>query len=293
MPGNSSQPAGQTTSTVSNDPWSGVQPHLTEAFQQAGALYNQGGPQFFPSSTVTPFSTETGQGLDAITQRATQGSPLLQAGQQGLLNTIQGQGFQQNPFLDQGQNPQLQDMLRMGQDSIRNQLSGQFAQGGRFGPGAMVAEQGRALGDFTSQFLGSQYQQDQNRRFGAYEGERGRQFGAFGQAPGMAQADYADPQALLGVGAQREFKGSQQLQDAMNRFNFAQNQPAANLNQYLAQLGQGGQYGQTTTQQPFFQNQGAGLLGGGLAGGQLGMMFGGPLGAGIGAGAGALLGGFG
>ncbi len=292
MPGNSSQPAGNTTTTVSNDPWSGVQPHLTEAFQQAGALYNQGGPQFFPDSTVTPFSQATEQGLGAIQDRATQGSPLLQAGQQGLMNTIQGQGFN-NPFQGGQQNPQLDAMFKMGGDQIRNQISGQFSQGGRFGPGAMVGEQGRALGDFATQLYGGAYENDANRRYGAYENERNRQFGAFGQAPGMAQADYNDPQQLLGVGAQREFKGSQQLQDAMNRFNFGQNQPAQNLNQYLAQLGQGGQYGQQTTQTPYFQNQAGGLLGGGLAGGQLGGMIGGVPGAAIGAGAGALLGGFG
>ena len=70
------------------------------------------------------------------------------------------------------QNPYLQDMLKTGQQSIAEQTMGSLGLSGR-APGMIDPVTGQAsdsainlvdnLGDFTTDFLGNQYQQDMNR----------------------------------------------------------------------------------------------------------------------------------
>ena len=86
--------------------------------------------------------------------------------------------------------------------------------------------------------------------YNSAEAERARQMAAVGAAPQMAQADYADIQRLLSVGGAREAQSAAELQDAMNRFNFAQNLPQAKLSQFanlFSSVPQGSQTVQTAT----------------------------------------------
>lgn len=75
---------GSSTTVQKADPWSGVQPYLTNAYGQANALYQPGqGPVYFPGSTVaTPAANE------AIGQN-------MMAGQAGAMGSI-ANGAQQN-----------------------------------------------------------------------------------------------------------------------------------------------------------------------------------------------------
>src|SRR3990172_1585342 len=82
-------------------PWEAQQPYLRYGYEQAQNLYNAPGPQYFPGSTVVPQSPQTQQALGMQEQRALAGSPLQQAGQQQMLNTIQGQYVGANPYLGQ------------------------------------------------------------------------------------------------------------------------------------------------------------------------------------------------
>ena len=82
----------------------------------------------------------------------------------------------------------------------------------------------------------------------------------------MAAADYGDIQSLLGAGQAREGYQQQALQSDINRFNYMQNLPQANLQNYLNMV-----YGfpagrTTTTQTPFYTNPTATALGTGLLG---------------------------
>lgn len=74
------------------------------------------------------------------------------------------------------------------------------------------------------------------------------QLNAIGMAPSLNEADYADYNRLLGVGAAQEGYDQQALQDAINRFNYAENNPIAREAQ-LAQLIQmyGGMGGSSNT----------------------------------------------
>lgn len=63
--GGGSGGGGSSTTVQKADPWSGVQPFLSEAYMRASGLYGSPGPQYFPGSTVaTPNPLETtGQGM--------------------------------------------------------------------------------------------------------------------------------------------------------------------------------------------------------------------------------------
>jgi hypothetical protein len=117
-----------------------------------------------------------------------------------------------------------------------------------------------------------------------------RQLQAALASPDMAAQDYADIQRMIDLGQMQEGYQELALTDAMNRFNFAQSAPSANLQSYLS-AAFGAPMGQQTSQ-PIYRNQAGSALSGGLAGagiaGQAGVN---PLYGGIaGAAAGGLLG---
>jgi hypothetical protein len=116
-----------------------------------------------------------------------------------------------------------------------------------------------------------------------YGADYARQLQAAQLSPALAQADYADIDKLYQVGQAQESYQQAALADAMQRYNFQQNLPAAKLQSFLS-AAYGAPMGQQTTQ-PIYRNTGANVLGGAALGSALG---GGTLGAGIGAGAGIL-----
>jgi hypothetical protein len=67
-----------------------------------------------------------------------------------------------------------------------------------------------------------------------YEQERQRQQQAIGMAPQLAATDYQDIQQLLQAGQLREGYTGQQLGADIQRFNFLQNQPQQNLQNYMS-----------------------------------------------------------
>jgi hypothetical protein len=241
--------SGSNTTVQNTDPWSGQQPYLKEGFQgaQEGVL-NQPG--------TVPFSPETQYGLSQQADRALQGSPLLGAANQQAMATMGGDymsggpGF--NAFADSAWN------------AVRPQVDTAFEAGGRYGSNLHAESLGKGFGRAMAPL---------------YDAERGRQMAATFGAPGLAMADYQDPQMLQGVGAAREGKAQQYADEPMRR-----------LQNYMGLIGGG--YGGTTT-----TSGGAGGsplmsgMGGAMSGASLGSVFG-PWGTGIGAVGGGLLGAF-
>lgn len=76
--GGSTQPAGNTTTTQTTNPWSGQQPYLSDYFQQAQNFYDGGpigfnpanAPQYYPGQTVAPFTPQQSQAIDMTTNLA-------------------------------------------------------------------------------------------------------------------------------------------------------------------------------------------------------------------------------
>lgn len=230
---------GGSTTTTGIDP--SLKPYVEYGLEEGKKLYQAPGPGFFPGQTYVSPSQATQQALQMTQQRATAGSPLLQAAQQQQLQTVQGRGV--NPFLQGALSAAYQPTVEAAQEATRG-LQSQVSQAGRYGSGAMgqIAERqaaglGRGLGGSLS-----------NLAYQSSEAEAQRQAAAIGGAPALAQADYTDIQALLKAGQGGEQYQQAALQDAMSRYNYEQQLPQQKLQQFanLFSSAPGGQVSTTT-----------------------------------------------
>tara|TARA_X000001382_G_scaffold55288_2_gene37811 strand:- start:3898 stop:4791 length:894 start_codon:yes stop_codon:yes gene_type:complete len=278
-------PAATQVVTQTNDPWSGQQPFLETGFQKAEDLVLNKPPEFFPNSTVVPFSNQTSDALDLIENRARAGSPLTQIGQNTIQSAASGDMLKANPFLQQD-NPYLSSAIDAASSGIKRNyesvvepsIDARFSAGGRYGSGLQAQSQSLAqqnLADQLSDVATNMAFSDYGMQRQGYDTERGRQIQAAQLAPQMAQQDYVDAGQLMSVGQAEEGQAAAQLQEDMDRFNFNQNAEKQALADYMA-LVAGGQYGGTqTTSTPIYQDSTSNTIGNiaslaGAAGGLLG-----------------------
>jgi hypothetical protein len=216
-----------TTTTSQIDPT--IQPYLGYGLQQAQQMYQGGGPQYYGGPTYVAPSTTTQTGLQALEARASLGNPLLQSAQNQLQNTVSGGFLGGNPFFQGAFQPaaraaETQFKTTLGDIASKSSLAG------RYGSGAMGSLQDRATGAFGQQLANTAGQ----LAYQNYADERARQQAATMAAPQMAQADYQDIQNMLQAGQLREGYQGQQMQGDIAKFNFLQNQPQQNLQNYLS-----------------------------------------------------------
>lgn len=243
--------ATQTTTTM---PPAFQMPYLQYGLGQAQEQYAKG-------AQVVPFSQQSEQALQGVTNRATNGSPLVQSAQDYAQKSLNGGFLGSNPYLDQTFN-----QAALG---TQNQLASEFAGSGR----NVDASQGlrsQQLNGLATGIYG-----------GAYNNERNLQQGVLGSVLPLANQDYVDLAQLRGAGTDVEGL-AREYQQA----------PGQALDQYLGRVT--GNYG-STTQSPLYRNSGASILGGALLGSQIGQGVGGsnPYAGLIGGVAGGILGGYG
>ena len=253
-----------TTTTSSIDPT--IQPYLTYGLQQAQQAFQAGGPQYYGGQTYVSPSTTTQTGLQALEARASLGNPLLQSAQNQLQSTVSGEYLGGNPFF-QGAFQPAAKAAEMQFKSTLGDIASKSSLAGRYGSGAMGQLQDRATGAFGQQLANTAGQ----LAYQNYADERARQQQATMAAPAMTSADYQDIQNMLQAGQIREGYQGQQLQSDIAKFNFLQNQPQQNLQNYLSlvygnPLGKVGQqttsgYNDTSTLQNLL---GIAAVGGGL-----------------------------
>ncbi len=216
-----------TTTTSAIDPT--IQPYLTYGLQQAQQAYQAGGPQYYGGPTFVSPTTTTQTGLQALEARASLGNPLLQSAQNQVQNTVSGNFLSGNPFFQGAFQPAAQAAQTQFQQTLGD-ISSKASLAGRYGSGAMGSLQDRATGQFGQQLANTAGQ----LAYQNYEAERQRQQQALGMAPTMASADYQDIQNMLQAGQIREGYQGQQQQADIAKFNFLQNQPQQNLQNYLS-----------------------------------------------------------
>lgn len=239
---------GQTT-VQKADPWSGVQPYITD-YLQLGQQTNRNPFQFYNGDTVAGFSPEQELGFNLGTQRALAGSPTLNAANNQITSTLQGN------YLSPDSNPYLKQNVDRALGDVQTRVNSQF-NNPNFGGSPHQELLTRNLSDTASQMYGQNYSQ-----------ERQNQLNAAGQAIPLAGADYLDSQALQGIGAQRQGLANQYLGNAQGAFQGAANFPYEQLARYgdVIKAGQG--VGGTTTSTTSAQDSGGsdlgGLLGAGL-----------------------------
>ena len=261
------------TTTTSQEPSDFISPYITQGMNAAQDLFESGTPSYYPNQTYADFAPETIAAQDMIIQNVAQGSPLLGQAQGEVSNILSGN------YLSPTTNPYTQKLYDQMAGDVTAGGQSQFSKAGRLGSAANQEVLASELGQLANQVFGDQYNQAQNQMMNAIS-----------IAPGLEQANYNDIQALAGVGAQNEGMQMAEIQDAINAFDFQQQQPFYTLNQYLGQMGSNVP---TTTYntQPVFQNTGAGILGGAMTGSNIAGNIAGfnPM---LGAIGGGLLGGF-
>jgi hypothetical protein len=215
----------ETKSTI--DPT--IQPYLGYGLQQAQQLYQGGGPAYYGGQTYVSPSTTTQTGLQALEARASMGNPLLQSAQNQLQNTVSGGFLGGNPFFQGAFQPAARAAEMQFKQTLGD-IGSKASLAGRYGSGTMGQLQDRAAGQFGQQLANTAG----TLAYQNYADERARQQAATMAAPQMAQADYQDIQNMLAAGQAREgYTGAQQQAD-IAKFNFLQNQPQQNLQNYLS-----------------------------------------------------------
>jgi len=216
-----------TTTTSQIDPT--IQPYLGYGLQQAQQLYQGGGPQYYGGQTYVSPSTTTQTGLQALEARASLGNPLLQSAQNQLQSTVSGNFLGGNPFFQGAFQPAAKAAETQFKQTLGD-ISSKASLAGRYGSGAMGQLQDRATGAFGQQLANTAGQ----LAYQNYADERNRQQQATLAAPQMSAADYQDIQNMLQAGQIREGYTGQQQQADIAKFNFLQNQPQQNLQNYLS-----------------------------------------------------------
>jgi hypothetical protein len=269
----------QQTTVQKSDPWSGVQPYITDylskASSQASQPYN-----FYNGDTIAGFTPTQQAGQQLATQRAMAGSPTLNSANNLATNTLNGN------YLSPDSNPYLKQNVNTALNDVQTRVNSQF-NGNNYGSTANQELLTRNLGDTAAQMYGNNY-----------TNERNNQMQTMGQAPQLANADYNDANQLMNVGGQQQNQAQQYLTAGANAFNGANGYNQQQLDNYgrAVNLGMGG--GNTTTATGPNPNQSNGMasaLGGALSGAGLGSSLfgtGGALaGLGISSGLGTALGG--
>lgn len=215
-----SKGGGSTQVVQKADPWKPAQPALQGILSGATNWYNSGaGTSPYPYSTVVPFSPMTEQALGMTANRAVTGSPVTQAADSLSAKTLNGD------FLNPASNPWLSGTYDLAAGKVRSSLDSEFNKGGATDPTSSSLNEGAMasnLNDLATQIYG-----------GAYSDERNRQTQALALAPQTANQDYSDFEKLLGVGSAYESQAGAGLQDSINRYDFANQEPLQRLMQLL------------------------------------------------------------
>lgn len=170
-------------------------------------LSNQG---FTPytGERFADLSSAQQQGIDAITQRATQGSQTINNAEAALNQNIQG--GQTNPFLDQ--------MVGKAQDSVRSQFNTGAVNSGSFGNSGLQEQFQKGLGDVATSMYGQAYDQDKQR-----------QMQSIGMAQQFGNQAYQDAGQLLNAGQLQQDQAQQQKDFNYEQFQEQQNLPYKQL----------------------------------------------------------------
>lgn len=261
---------GEKETVQKADPWEGQKPYLLGLYESASEL---GPQQAYPGQTYADPAQESLFAQEWQAQRALQGSPILAAGQEATRASAAGDYLYGGPAFDRA--------YEAAERQVTPGISGAFSKAGRYGSGLHQESLSRGLGDAFANL---------------YSKERGFQTTAAAIAPQLAAADYGDIQSLGQVGAVKEGREQQSINDLIRRWEFAQQAP---YQQAQAQSGiiQGGfPGGQSVTEggSDTGPSTTQGVIGGGVSGAAAGTAYGGwPWGTGIGAVGGAIAGGLG
>lgn len=247
------------TSTQTSEPLQWMQPYMQDYMQRAMGVANQGYTAS-PSQYVGPNQTMQ-QGWQAIMNRAMGGSPVMNAANTQLTNTINGRNLNGNPQLNAQIKAAQGDVVNAWNNVQKPAWETAMAGSGSYGNTGGMQAYGNAASDLQKN-LG---RISSDMRFNNYNMERANQMNATSMAPGFANQDYVDANALMGVGAQQQGFNQGQANQNYQWWQEAQNFPRQQLDLYGRAIGAMNGGTQTTTQTPG-PSQAGSIAGGALTG---------------------------
>ena len=259
-----------------------MQPYQQNLFDKSQAIGSQAYTPFGQSTQVeaNPMQQNAWQ---ATYNRGMQGAPEVSAARDQMTGTINGDGFKNNPYLQQS-NPYLQstidstlgDMTRNYNNTTKANAESSMAASGSFGNSGLQQIQGEQQRNLMQE----QGRAAANLRFGDYQQqaqmygqERDRQMAATAGAPGFSQVDYTDLNAMQQAGNSMQGQNQSERTANYNQYLDAREFPFKTLDAQSRTMGSGG-VGSATYQQQPVANTGANVLGGASAGYQIGQNFG-------------------
>ena len=221
-----SKGSGSNTTTQKADPWAGQQPYLLDLYAKAQGLPTQ---QFFPGQTYATPSDLTFQ-AEQLAEQAALGPQTSIAG--SIVPSIEEQLMSPaQRFSD----PLLQESLRAGLRPMEESASRLLQQARRDATGA------GQLGGSRQGILESEVLKDMltkqsdvaSRLYGDVYGDLTKsRTAALGLSPTIMSAYTTPSQKLAAVVASEQARSQADINEQIARFNFQQQAPGQNLNQY-------------------------------------------------------------
>jgi len=259
--------------TTRSEPWAEQKPYLTAGFKEAGNLYGQGVPDYYPGATLAGFTPAQTQAQSAVANYVTGTRPAaLQAGAEAAtMGQLQGAtpftGGQMSDLLagkvDTGANTPYADLMGKFGTETMNQLTGTVLPGIRqslveYHPGGSsvgnniqakaIAAANKQLVDKSAEMYGNAYQTAQGQRFPAAQMRLGQQQAGQAAYPSIMGAPLEMYGALGDVGAQQRAMQQEAINQAQQKYAYDASKDQTALSQYMANIS--GDYGGTTTQTP-------------------------------------------
>ena len=260
--------------TTRSEPWAEQKPYLTAGFEEAGKLYGQGVPSYYPGQTLAGFTQSQVDAQNAVRNYAMGSRPAaLQAGAEAAtMGQLQGA----TPFTGGQMTDLLAGNVRTGAGAPYNAMGSALAQQvqsnltGSILPGireSLVRYQpgGSSRGDLVqnkaisnavtqgmtmplAQMYGDAYTTAQGQRFPAAQMRLAQQQAGQAAYPSIMGAPLEMYGALADVGAQQRAMQQEAINQAQQKYAYDASKDQTALSQYMANIS--GDYGGTTTQTP-------------------------------------------
>ena len=220
-------------------------PYLQLGLRGAEQQFLRTTPQFFSGQTYVSPSEQTLTALQQQEALATQPSATLQSAQQAFLSGLQGLqqtaqgGYMGSPYLGQQIEAATRPLQQQFAETTLPGVASLYSRAGRYGSGAMdravgqaTEASGRAIGDVASNIAFQDFAAQQARQQQA----QNQLLQGAAMAPQIYAQGFLPSRMLSEVGAQREAIAGQPLQEQIARFQFEQQAPSLQLQNFLSSV---------------------------------------------------------
>jgi hypothetical protein len=198
-----------------------LQPYLTTALGQGQQLLDSGGPQYYQGQQVASLTPLQNAGITGIQNTASAPNASTQAQQQNM-------DIESGQYLNPNTNPYLSGTFNTAAQQVQNNIDSQFGAAGR-NVVSSAPVQSSAMDQLANEIYGGAYQTGmQNMVQSQYA------------APTLDQGTYMPSQMELQAGSGVQQQNQNQINAAMNQWNYNQQLPENMLSWYSGIIGQNG-----------------------------------------------------